>query len=611
MLSLQQRVIPYLLVTLAVLVCVVIYRDGLYGPLVLDDMSVLGNILGPEFGPDKVLQNLLSDSGLLKRPVSMLSFMLNGLAGNSLFYWKATNLAIHLGNGVLLFFLTGKLIRCIDSRDTYTAAIVTAAWILHPLQVSTVLYTVQRMTELSALFVFAAMLTYTIARERQKKGAVAWPMQIATWLVLFPLGLLSKENALLLPAFIVLIEAFFLSREKLSNQQFARIAMVAALLLVAVLAIKSDWLLGGYTFRSFTLTERLLTESRALIAYLGMLLIPVQSRMGFVHDDMLLSRGLLDPWTTLPSIFIVVALITAPFFLRKKYPLIGFGILFFLVGQAMESTVFSLELMYEHRNYLPSFGIFLATAAGINTLIKSRLVITTFTVAIFSLLILVTYGRTQTWASIETLYTYMETIHPRSERLATIKATQYAGAGEYALAHSTLEGFSSMGVRLQHLNIDCAENRSLEDKQLNLDIKKSNLANNHAIMQLTNLANMGLDNECRFSPDLFLALLKNINTLPTVTRNNRQIVLMYQAHYLWSMRRQDEALETLLATFELNKNNPTPLFLACEWMLDTNRLKESEGVCSKAFSVADKAPFNKFGVLADKVRGRLESPSTR
>lgn len=603
----RQRLLALIIVAISAVICIAVYWDGLYGPLLLDDISNIGNILEPDFGVKDILPNLFSDSGVLKRPVSMFSFILNGLSGAELFHWKLTNLAIHLLSGLLLFALGTRLTRAAGISNSFIPAIAASAWILHPLQVSTVLYTVQRMTELAALFSIAAMLAYTIARERQKAGRRSWPIQALAWLLFFPLGLFSKENVLLFPAFIFLMEVFIFSRERIDNRQLLKIIMILAGLFSIAIVIKGDWLFNTYAAREFTLTERLLTESRVIIAYIGMLLIPAQNRMGFAHDDVILSHGLLDPWTTLPSIFIILALIATAFLVRRNYPLIGFGILFFFVGHSMESTIVPLELMYEHRNYLPSFGILLAATSAISIIASNRRLTTVFTLILFSLLTFITYNRTQTWASTETLYFYMEMVHPKSERLATIKAAQYANASNYEQARSRLDGFSSLGATLQRLSIDCAEKQKLDESQLSIELGSTSQANNYAIMQMIDLANQGIDNECDFSSKAFLSLLDEVIALPTISGNNRQIILVYKAHYLKKTDHQKKAIDTLHEAFSINGRNPTPLFLACEWLLDENRQKEATAFCNKAFAIANSAPFGKYDELAHEVITRIDA----
>jgi len=44
---------------------------------------------------------------------------------------------------------------------------------------------------------------------------------------------------------------------------------------------------------------------------------------------------------------------------QKEGPIVAFGVLFFLGGHLLESTILPLEIAHEHRNYLPMYGILL------------------------------------------------------------------------------------------------------------------------------------------------------------------------------------------------------------------------------------------------------------
>ena len=90
--------------------------------------------------------------------------------------------------------------------------------------------------------------------------------------------------------------------------------------------------------------------------------MPDLTAMGFYHDDFPISQGLLEPPSTLPAILGILALTLGAVLLRRRNPVVAFGILFFLIGHSMESTIIALELIYEHRNYVPSFGPLLGFA---------------------------------------------------------------------------------------------------------------------------------------------------------------------------------------------------------------------------------------------------------
>jgi hypothetical protein len=81
--------------------------------------------------------------------------------------------------------------------------------------------------------------------------------------------------------------------------------------------------------------------------------------MGLYHDDIAISRGLFQPLSTALAVVGLVALLAMSFLVRKRAPIIAFGVLFFFAGHLLESTILSLEIAYEHRNYLPMYGLLL------------------------------------------------------------------------------------------------------------------------------------------------------------------------------------------------------------------------------------------------------------
>ncbi|MGO4776033.1 tetratricopeptide repeat protein, partial [Lysobacter sp. 2RAB21] len=140
-----------------------IYSVGLDGPYLFDDtfnlMPVRLWAAGRLDWSEVMFGNV---SGILGRPVSMASFMLSAAIGGATpLDYKVGNLAIHLVCSVVIFRLLQRLMAANHrSPDTVTvsAGLLTALWLLHPLHVSTVLYAVQRMAQLSTLFVLLALL---------------------------------------------------------------------------------------------------------------------------------------------------------------------------------------------------------------------------------------------------------------------------------------------------------------------------------------------------------------------------------------------------------------------------------------------------------------------
>ena len=111
-----------------------------------------------------------------------------------------------------------------------------------------------------------------------------------------------------------------------------------------------------------------------MVFYLKSILLPRGAELSLYHDDFALSTSLLTPWSTLPSVVFMASLAAAGIAMRKRAPVFAFGVLFFLVGHSIESSVIALELVHEHRNYIPSVGLLFAACYYLAAL-GSRLVI--------------------------------------------------------------------------------------------------------------------------------------------------------------------------------------------------------------------------------------------
>ncbi len=421
------------------LVCLACYGLALQGPFFFDDLpNLLDNRLlqidGRTFDDWRVAI-ISNNSGLFHRPVAMASFAVNYAVAGDFVPWlfKATNLVIHLLTGVLLYHLFRALLRapaCIGRHvfDPHSVALLAAAlWLLHPLHVSTVLYVVQRMAQLSALFSVAGLLLYCRYRLRWvEAGAAAGEILAAgLWLALLTLAAtLSKENGALLVWLIPVVEVSLFrgvwkGEQRPALQRVAWMALLLPLLLLCLVFIVSpEWITGRYNGRSFTLEERVLTQLRLLWRYLEWIVLPNITSMGFFHDDIPPSRSLFSPATTALSLAGWLVLATGAFLLRRSQPLLLFAVLFFLVAHAMESTVLPLEMVFEHRNYLPSAGVCLWLAALLfelsRRLLWLRLPI--LLSAVLGVLTVQLFLRTQVWSDSLLLARVTATNHPDSPR---------------------------------------------------------------------------------------------------------------------------------------------------------------------------------------------------
>ena len=354
------------------------YWSGLSGSFRFDDIvNITENkdIHSNSLGWTELYKAAFSTIGGF-RPLSMLSFGINhALTGLDSFYFKLTNLVIHLLCGVGVWWLTRLLLityrlrhrpALTDPEVAWLSIAVSAAWLLHPFNLTSVLYVVQRMASLAALFMIFGLALYSWGRLRQLRGQSGAALMIVGVGVGGGLAVLSKENGILLPLLVLITEwlIFGFQAPKEASRRFVigfniMTVIIPGLLALAFLIMRFDWVVAGYETRDFTLSERLLTQARVLWFYIHMLLLPNPTLMGMYHDDIVLSKGWLNPSMTLPAVLGIIALLAGALALRRRTPLLSFGILFFLAGHALESTVISLEIAHEHRNYLPGFGLIL------------------------------------------------------------------------------------------------------------------------------------------------------------------------------------------------------------------------------------------------------------
>ncbi|MEX0950875.1 MAG: hypothetical protein WDZ86_01210 [Gammaproteobacteria bacterium] len=444
---------PFLLFIFVLLLTGLVYMPGLDGAFIFDDTPNIVNNESLKLEPlsyqSLIRAGFSTDSGPLRRPISMLSFAFNiSVCGYSPACFKSVNLAVHILNGILVFLLVRLLLDRInvvarkgfaEHHSDLVALFVSAAWLLHPLQLTSVLYAVQRMNSLSVLFMLAGMIAYVVARERYLRGVSARSWFIGAFALTVP-AVLTKENGILLPGFLFLIELIFYrfdcrseaDRKKL-KLLFAGLIGLPLACMVVYTALHPDWLVNWYAFRDFTLTERLLTQSRVLWFYAGLIFIPANQKLALFHDDIVISTSLLDPVTTIVSVAGIIFLLLLAIMLRHKAAILCFGILFFLAGHAIESTIVPLELVFEHRNYLPAMGLllvlmyYLLYPAGFEKTRRTRTIAAILLIALFSV---TTALRASQWGD-PLLHALLEVKHsPESARINHTVANAYVIAAD-------------------------------------------------------------------------------------------------------------------------------------------------------------------------------------
>tara|TARA_R110002096_G_scaffold116164_2_gene251737 strand:- start:37835 stop:39769 length:1935 start_codon:yes stop_codon:yes gene_type:complete len=350
------------------------YWPGLAGPFVLDDfgsIAALGSRGGVVDWETFKAFVFSGNSGPTGRPLSLLTFLLD--ANNwpaEAWPFKRTNLVIHCLCGAFLGLLIREILLALQydrSAARWLAIAAAGIWLLHPFLVSTTLYIVQRMAQLTALFSFVGLLVYIRGRVQLPQNPRRAYLLMSSGIAVFGLlATLSKENGILLPLLVAVVEITVIASQ---HERFGKLNRYWAALFLVAPALVVFGYLGGQFFRNdffdivpprdFSIYERLLTESRILIDYLQHWFLPKLYTTGVFQDHVLKSSGILSPVTTLLAVIIHVVLLATAIVRRRRWPVFALAILFFYASHLLESTVVNLELYFEHRNYLATGFLFL------------------------------------------------------------------------------------------------------------------------------------------------------------------------------------------------------------------------------------------------------------
>lgn len=408
----SEKTSPYLRELFVILVLaaaiVVLYSHTLDSPIMFDDWAhIEGN---PHIRITSLdwqsIKQAAFDSPLHTRPVANVSLALNyyfhqyALPG-----YHLVNMIIHFLTGIILYFLIKTTFNLPSQRLQFDSPgwlpfMATLIWLVHPLHIQSVTYIIQRMNSMASMFFVLTLLLYVKARLANTRG---WKFLFFSSSVLAGLlALGTKENAATLPLFILLYEWFFLQDLKVAWLKKMVLPVLTVGLVITVIcffylgvqpiaAIKAS-----YGTRDFTMYERVLTEFPVVLFYLSLLFFPYPGRLNLDHD-FTVSSSLFNPPITIVSMAILISFFVLAVSLARKQRLLSFCILWFLGNLVIESSVLGLEIIFEHRTYLPSMMAVLGVVVIVGRLLHKnwlQVAVSTMVVVLFSVW---TYQRNTVW----------------------------------------------------------------------------------------------------------------------------------------------------------------------------------------------------------------------
>ncbi|MEN8142454.1 MAG: tetratricopeptide repeat protein [Thermodesulfobacteriota bacterium] len=396
------------MLVILLMIVVITYSHALHSPFVFDDLPNISrnpHIQLSELNLDE-LKDALTKSPVASRPVSNLTFAINWLTHQTnVSGYRLINFLIHIANGVLLYsFLLITLQLPVNQQKIKAPAELafwaTIIWFVHPIHVQSVTYVVQRMNCLATMFFMISLLCYLKARLTETPNTRLYMAILG--IISFFMAMGSKEIAITLPIVVLFYEWFFFQDLDIRwfRKHLETLLTVTFLIgMIAFIYVGSspiDYILAGYANREFSLWQRILTEPRVVLHYIDLFLLPHPSRLSLLHEFEL-STSLTEPIITIPIFILLNAMVATAIFIARKHRLYSFCLLWFFGNIFLESSFIGLEIIFEHRTYLPSMmlGVFLLS---IQRLFAPQMLHRAILVSLFLIFSTWTYERNSVWA---------------------------------------------------------------------------------------------------------------------------------------------------------------------------------------------------------------------
>jgi protein O-mannosyl-transferase len=363
---------------LAFLGILYLYSPALHGHFVLDDLSL------PfcQVMRDAPLGDWLSGV----RPVLMFSYWLNyHFWGDGPFSYHLVNVLIHFVNTGLVYLVLSRLLAMAGwspQKAALGSVIGSAVFAIHPLQTESVSYVAGRSESLVSFFLLLAYVVFLYRRNE----SISWRESLLV-LVLFGLGLKTKENAVSLAGILILSDLFWpepFSLRGLQRNRRLYFLMIPGVIAAAAAVFRSlaNAQTAGFSVSTFKWYQYAFTEARAIFTYVRLAIFPAGQSL----DQDYPASHTITEHAALVYILLLAALVVVAVIRRRRYPLSCFGLLMFLIWLAPTSSIVPLDdPLVERRMYLPLLGLILigcelasklrfSRAAGASILVLAGLV---------------------------------------------------------------------------------------------------------------------------------------------------------------------------------------------------------------------------------------------
>jgi tetratricopeptide (TPR) repeat protein len=408
---------PLFHLLLIIVLSILVYSNTFHVPFQFDDKpNIVENpiVMDLKYFAQPSEAGFLSDTFqynvFIRRFVGHLSFALNYKAhGLDVRGYHVANLLIHIINGILLYSLVVLSFRTPWLRDSsimnnsrLVALFSALLFVSHPVQTQAVTYIVQRLASLATMFYLMSLVFYVgwrLRTEARSSESGVWKKYafFILSLVSTVLAMKTKEITFTLPLVITLYEFLFFT----GKVKMRLLRLMPFLLAMLIIPLTYIWLYSDIdkpvgemmtdadeftTVQKISRTDYLLTEQRVLVTYLRLLVFPAGQSFDYKYP---IYHSFLEPPVCLSFLLLLIIIclglylffrsrvsengpefgvwrsdMHSSFIAHRSLRLIAFGIFWFFLTISVESSIIPLHVIYEHRVYLPSAGVFIAVSTA-------------------------------------------------------------------------------------------------------------------------------------------------------------------------------------------------------------------------------------------------------
>lgn len=359
---------PIVHISLIILCGILAYSNTFHSPFVFDDIdNIVENNRLRDISNIPSFFTHIEGVNISGRPLMAATFAINYYYGelDSTGY-RIVNLALHIANGSLLFSLIKITAGYLNYRDDVKTGLIalfsSLIFITHPIQTESITYIVSRSVLLSTFFFLLGIILFAKAVGAAGRKRAAW---ITALFIISLLGMASREEFFLFPIMLILYDLYFISKQDIKGvfrNYKIHLPVILTLGYVAYIALSFNYgEHAGFGVKEFTPLEYLMTQFNAHWTYLRLLVLPVNQNIDY---DYPIAKALFELPTILSFIGYVGLWVTG-ISLYKKRPVTSFCILWFMVTLAPSSSIMPLlDVIFEHRLYMPSIGIIIALTSS-------------------------------------------------------------------------------------------------------------------------------------------------------------------------------------------------------------------------------------------------------